>query len=182
MSPVTLYTVGHGNRALDALTALLQQAGIVTLVDVRAHPQSRRHPQFGSESLRNALEAAGLTYHWAGRHLGGMRPARPGSPHIALEEGLRGYADHMDTPAFQTAAAQLSRLAAQAPTAMLCAERLPEHCHRSLIADYLTLQGLRVRHLIDPDEICEHQLRPQARRESVPLIYDRGVNGRLNLT
>jgi len=74
-----------------------------------------------------------------------------------------------------------SALARKAPTAILCAEHLPENCHRSLIADYLTLQGVSVMHLIDADEQREHQLDPRARRESASLVYDRGTTGNLAL-
>lgn len=182
MPASTLYTVGHGNRTLDELLNLLLGAGIQILVDVRAHPQSRRHPQFSEESLRAAVEKAGMVYHWAGRQLGGLRPPRAQSLHTALlEDGMRGFADYMDTSAFQTAAAQLVRLAARAPLAILCAERMPEQCHRSLIADYLTLQGMRIIHLVEEGDAREHRLRPEARRESAQLVYDRNTSGTLNL-
>jgi uncharacterized protein (DUF488 family) len=64
---------------------------------------------------------------------------------------------------------------------MLCAERDPAQCHRSLIADYLTLLGARVLHLIAPGETHEHALSPAVRRESAALVYDRQVSGRLGL-
>jgi uncharacterized protein (DUF488 family) len=178
MHPVTtLFTVGHSNRTLDDLIALLREAGIATLVDVRAQPRSARNPQFDEDSLRAACTQAGIAYHWAGRHLGGLRAAHAHSPHIALDEGRRGFADHMSTEPFKKAAAQLASLAARGTTAMLCAERDPGHCHRALIADYLTLQGLCVMHLLAPGERREHLLSPQARRESSELIYDRQVTG-----
>jgi uncharacterized protein (DUF488 family) len=178
---LTLHTVGHSSRPLDELIALLTQAGVATLVDVRAQPHSARHPQFNEEALRSACGLANIVYHWAGRHQGGMRAARDGSPHRALDAGRRGFADHMGTEAFKKAAAQLLVLAARAPTAILCAERDPEHCHRALIADYLLLQGVRVVHLIAPGEAREHLLSPQARRESAELIYDRQATGVLDL-
>ncbi len=109
---ITLYTVGHSNRSLGELLGLLRDSGIQTLVDVRSYPGSRRHPQFSGDALRFALEGAAMHYHWAGRHFGGMRKPKPGSPHTALtEDGLRGYADHMDTDDFQRAAMQLVNLA-----------------------------------------------------------------------
>jgi uncharacterized protein (DUF488 family) len=180
--PTSILTVGHSNRTLIELIDLLRSAGIHTLVDVRAYPQSRRHPQFSSDSLRSAVEDAGMIYHWAGRRLGGKRFPRPDSPHLALaEDSLRGYADYMQTDAFQKAAAQLTALAGRTPTAILCAERSPENCHRSLISDYLTLQGVRVVHLITPSETGEHQLSPLIRRESARLVYDRNATGSLDL-
>ena len=174
-----IYTIGHSNRSLDELLTILQSKHIATLVDVRAHPYSRRHPQFSSETLRTGVETVGMTYHWAGRQLGGKRPVREDSPHVAMEEGLRGYADYMDTEDFQQAAAQLINLAARAPTALLCAERLAEHCHRSLLADYLVLKGVQVIHLVSNEESHEHNLSSTARLESIRLIYDRNTSGTL---
>jgi uncharacterized protein (DUF488 family) len=178
---LTLWTIGHGSRPIAELIAMLSQAAIVTLVDVRAQPHSARHPQFNEESLRESCGQANIVYHWAGRHLGGKRALRFDSPHIALEEGRRGFADHMATELFKQAVGQLVSLATRAPVAMLCAERDPEHCHRALIADYLILQGLRVVHLVAPGESREHLLSPQARRESAALIYDRQVTAGLDL-
>ncbi len=98
-----------------------------------------------------------------------------------LLDSRRAYADYMDLAAFQTAAAQLVRLATGAPLAILCAERLPECCHRSLIADYLSLHGVRVVHLIARGEAREHLLSALARRESMQLVYDRHTTGMLDL-
>jgi uncharacterized protein (DUF488 family) len=181
MQAVTLYTVGHSNRSLDELLALLKEAAIATLVDVRAEPRSRHNPQFNEESLRAACTRAGIAYHWAGHMLGGLRVARTDSPHIALEAGMRGFADHMQTDGFKKGAAQLLAMAARAPTAFLCAERLPEHCHRALIADYLLLQGARVVHLLGPGESREHALNPAARCEVAALVYDRQTTTPLDL-
>ena len=169
---VTLYTLGHSNRRLADCLDILRAAGVRVLVDIRSRPASRRQPQFNGPLLRAACEQEGLVYHWAGRQLGGRRPARPGSPHRGLPEGLRGFADYMDGPAFQRAAAQLRRLASDAPTALLCAERDPGACHRGLIADYLLLEAVEVRHLIDTGLSIPHRLHPAARRESARLVYD----------
>lgn len=177
----SLWTIGHSNRSIGELIAMLTEAGIATLVDVRAQPHSARHAQFNEEALREACGQANIVYHWAGRHLGGLRALRPGSPHIALEEGRRGFADHMGTESFKRAVSQVVNLAARGPTALLCAERNPSQCHRALIADYLILQGLSVVHLIAPGERREHLLSPQARRESAELIYDRQVTAELDL-
>ncbi|HEY5682359.1 MAG TPA: DUF488 domain-containing protein [Sulfuricaulis sp.] len=177
----TLYTVGHGNRTAEALLGLLKAVGVDTLVDVRAQPRSRHNPHFNDDALRLACDNNGITYHWAGRQLGGLRTPRPGSPHFALNEDRRGFADHMDTDVFRQAAVQLQNLTARGVCAMLCAERDPAHCHRSLIADYLVLQGVRVLHLIDPGETREHVFSSEARRESTALVYDRRATRPLGL-
>jgi uncharacterized protein (DUF488 family) len=181
-SPIVLYTAGHGNRRVEDLLALLRSVGVTNLVDVRAQPFSRRHPQFEGQALRIALEQAGLVYHWAGRALGGLRPPRPDSAHSALAEaGLRGFADHMETETFRQAAAQLVKLAARVPCAILCAEKDPTQCHRSLIADYLTWQGVRVIHLIEPGHLLVHRLDRRARPDGLRLVYDRTGQQALDL-
>ena len=181
MTEVTLYTVGHSNRALDELLALLTAAGVGVLVDVRAEPRSRHNPQFNEDVLRAACTRADITYHWAGRALGGLRPVRADSAHIALDVGRRGFADYMETEAFKKGAAQLLNMATRGPTAILCAERDPDRCHRALISDYLLLQGARVVHLLTTGAHREHVLSPAARRESAALVYDRQATAPLEL-
>lgn len=168
-----LYTIGHSNRHIDELMQCLQAHGIQTVVDIRSNPQSARHPQFSQDSLRHSLDSGNMVYHWAGRQLGGLRKTTQASVHHALDTELQGFAQYMETPEFERAAGQLQRLATQAPTAMLCAEKLPEHCHRSLIADYLLLNAAEIMHIIDVHTVISHQLRPEARRESATLVYDR---------
>lgn len=173
MQQAVVYTLGHSNRGADELLALLASESVAVLVDVRAQPYSSRFPHFSGERLRMTLEDAGIKYHWAGRQLGGERHPRPDSRHSALPQALRGYADYMEGDAFRRAASQLLNLAARASTVILCAERLPEHCHRRLIADCLCLQGARVVHIIDAGDKREHRLSSEARRESAQLVYDR---------
>jgi uncharacterized protein (DUF488 family) len=65
-----IYTVGHSNQALDAFLAILSAHSIRQLADVRRVPYSRRHPQFGRQSLSDSLESHGVAYRhfprWAG--------------------------------------------------------------------------------------------------------------------
>ncbi len=174
---ITLHTVGLSDRSLDALLELLRSAAIRTVVDARQPSESGHDPRFSPESVREALSAAAIDYHCAGRQLGGHRPVRPTSPHRALTDaGLRGYADYMGSDVFKKAAAQLVHLGSLAATAILCTERDPMRCQRSLLADYLVLQGIVVMHLFDTAPGQAHLLRPEARRESAELIYDRVVS------
>ncbi|MDH5633809.1 MAG: DUF488 domain-containing protein [Gammaproteobacteria bacterium] len=134
-----LYTVGHGSRSVQELIELLQPHGITVLVDVRSHPASRHNPDASEDRLRTALAAAGISYHWAGRQLGGLRQPGPHSVHASLTGNMQGFADYMATPEFARAAIQLKNMMVKFPTAILCAEVQPEQCHRSLISDYFLL-------------------------------------------
>jgi uncharacterized protein (DUF488 family) len=107
--------------------------------------------------------------------LGGRRRRRAGSPHTGWRvEGFAAYADYMDTPEFERAARELLDLARESCTAILCAEARPEQCHRRLIADWLTVHGVQVVHLLDRERSVVHRLPDFARVEDGRLIYDGG--------
>ena len=164
-----LFSVGHSNLALPALVALLREHGIEHVSDVRAFPRSRRYPHFDQASLAVALPDAGIAYLWLGRELGGHRTnLLSTSPHNALDENWRPYADHMGTAEFRTGIARLR----DATGVFLCAERDWQHCHRRHIADYLVaIEGIEVLHL--PDR-RPHVADSRARIVAGGLVYDRG--------
>jgi uncharacterized protein (DUF488 family) len=141
----TLYTVGHGARSAGELVALLREAGIETLVDVRAFPASKRNPQFARGPLAAALQGAGIRYDWQGKALGGYRTVP--------------YAEHMKTALVRDAAAAVA--AGSARVCLMCAESNPDDCHRSHIAQWLVGRGHRVVHLLAPGRSREHVLHPQ---------------------
>lgn len=158
-----IYTAGHSTRTAAELLALLGEAGVRVLVDVRRFPGSRRHPQFSRDALAQALAEAGIEYvHEPG--LGGRRAPRPGSPHVAWRvEAFRGYADHMETPEFAQALERLMQRGLKDTTAILCAEALPWRCHRRLISDALVARGWEVRHILAPGKTDPHRLDENAR-------------------
>lgn len=171
----TVFTVGHGNRSLDEFVTLLRQARIECLVDVRAYPASRRHPQFARDALEHALAAAAIHYRWEGPAMGGRRRPVAGSPHTALRNaGFRGYADHMTGPEFRTALDRLIGLGGETRVAIMCAERLPWRCHRYLISDTLAVRGVEVVHIVSRDHTQVHAPSRLARNVGGVLIYDVG--------
>lgn len=170
-----IYTLGHGNRTIEELVGLLEGPTIECLVDIRAYPASRRHPQFAREALDRSLADAGIRYVWEGGALGGRRRPGVNSPNAALKNrSFRAYADHMATETFQEGLTRLLEAGRSARTAILCAERLPWQCHRNLVADSLVARGTRVLHLIGPGKSLEHALSRLARSEGTRLVYDAG--------
>jgi uncharacterized protein (DUF488 family) len=153
---VIVFTIGHGVRPLDQLTAILTEAGVRTLVDVRRFPGSRRNPQFNQDPLRDALTTVGIGY----RHeveLGGRLADQPGEerfPCIRVA-AFRSYAARMGTDGWQQALAT----ALDEPTpCFMCAETAPSRCHRRLIAELLVARGHIVVHLLAPGRREEHRL------------------------
>jgi uncharacterized protein (DUF488 family) len=167
---VTLYTVGHSTRPLDAFLALLAREGVRHVADVRRFPVSRRYPHFSREPLASALAARGVGYshHLA---LGGRRTPRPDSPNAAWRNaGFRGYADYMQSADFAAALDALLALARATPTAILCAEAVPWRCHRSLIADAVVARGETVLHILDAGTTA-HALPPFAVARGGQVTY-----------
>jgi uncharacterized protein (DUF488 family) len=115
------------------------------LVDVRAYPVSRRHPQFTRDVLQATLADAGIAYAWEGKALGGYRKVP--------------YPEHMKSAQFRAAAAALA--ARTASSCIMCAETNPDECHRRHIADWLVRKGHRVVHLLAPGDSREHARNPQ---------------------
>jgi len=118
--------------------AVLRAYSIRMLVDVRRFPASGRYPHFTREALARALRRAGIRYLHLGDDLGGFRTG--------------GYEAYMATPAFAAGLKTLEFTAARAPTAIMCAERLPWQCHRRFIAAAMTQRGWDVVHVIEPGQ------------------------------
>lgn len=165
-----IYTVGHSNLTAEAFVSRLRAWDIGLLVDVRRYPSSRRHPHFNRPTLAAHVEEQGIGYLHEER-LGGHRGARADSPHTALSEAFRGYADHMWTRPFQDAVRRLLELADERVAAVMCAEADPTHCHRHFLADFLFVRDTRVVHILSEDESRPHELHADARVEGGGLIY-----------
>jgi uncharacterized protein (DUF488 family) len=172
---VTLHTIGHGARSGDDLARLLGDAGINLVVDIRAHPGSRRHPQFGRAELERWLPEAGISYRWEPA-LGGRRSGRAGSRHMSLRvPAFRAYADYMETPEFDAALDVVLAESDERATTVMCAESLWWRCHRRLAADAaVLLRNRRVLHLLPDGRSSEHPPMEVARVVDGVLVYDAG--------
>jgi uncharacterized protein (DUF488 family) len=167
----TVYTIGHSTRSLDDLITALTAQDVGLLVDVRSVPRSGHVPQFNSEGLAEALPAAGIEYLHM-KELGGWRKPSPASANMGWRnEGLRGYADYMETEEFAAAVQKLIVLASQKRAAIMCAEAQPHRCHRSLIADALTVRGVRVKHIIGAQRLEPHKVTPFALVDGERITY-----------
>ena len=177
---MTIYTIGHSTRAFDDFVALLRAHGIAQVADVRTVPKSRRHPHFAQESLSRTLPDAGIAYRHF-RNLGGLRKPRADSPNTAWRHpGFRGYADHMQTPAFADAMDELVAWARgegdpKGFTAIMCAEAVWWQCHRQLIADALVARNISVCHIMSADAAPAHTLTNFARVDRAQRVTYPGV-------
>lgn len=171
-----LVTVGHGTASQERLAALLNEADVASVVDVRRFPGSRRNPHVGREELARWLPEVGITYRWEER-LGGRRRGHPGSPHVGMRnDSFRAYADHLTTPDFRGAIAEVLAEADARPVAVMCSESVWWRCHRRLIADHVLLLEQRpVLHLFHDGRLAPHRPTDVVRVEGGRLLYDAGA-------
>jgi len=128
-----LFTIGYEATTMAEFIAALQNARVERVIDVRALPLSRR-PGFSKTPLRGALAEAGIDYvhlKALGTPADGRAAARAGR----LEDLKRIYTDQLELPEAMVQAEQMRELAAERPSALLCYEREPAQCHRSLLLD-----------------------------------------------
>ena len=168
---MTIFTIGHSTRPIETFLGLLAGHAVQRLIDIRKMPHSRHNPQFGREPLAESLQAAGIHYtHLPG--LGGLRRPRPDSVNSGWRNsGFRGFADYMQTPAFETALGGCLDLATAERVVLMCAEGVPWRCHRSLIADALVVRDVDVREITSTTTARPHVLTPWARVEGTHIVY-----------
>ena len=129
--PMRIFTIGYEGATMGEFLAALQNAGVEQVIDVRAVPNSRR-PGFSKTPLRNALAEAGIDYvhlRALGTPAAGREAARAGRK--AELEAI--YACQLETPEAMAEGAMMLELSAEKPSALLCYERDPACCHRTLL-------------------------------------------------
>jgi uncharacterized protein (DUF488 family) len=167
----TIFTLGHSTLPIKRFVAVLQAYGIERLVDIRTIPRSRRNPQFNDTALANSLTAQHLDYVHI-KALGGLRRSRKDSPNTGWRnEGFRGYADYMQTAEFETALETLMQMGRERRVAIMCAEAVPWRCHRSLVADALSVRDVPVVEILSESSYRMHTLTPFAQVEGVRITY-----------
>ena len=168
-----LFTIGHSTHPLDGFLKLLARHGIEALADIRRFPGSRKFPHFSQANLASALPEAGIEYRWF-EALGGRRRKKNNgsSNNLGLRnESFRNYADYMHTDGFREGVSELLAVAGGRPTAFMCSESVFWRCHRRLVADYLLVNGMAVRHIMPSGELRLHTLTEGARVERGALTY-----------
>ena len=129
----TIYTIGYEATTMADFLAALSKAGVERVIDVRALPLSRR-PGFSKSSLAASLKEVGIDYVHL-KALGTPKRGRDAAKKGDVETLTAVYDDQLALPEAQAAAARMLDLAQEKPSALLCYEREPTHCHRTLLLD-----------------------------------------------
>jgi len=155
-----LYTIGHSNLPGERFLALVGQAGITAIADVRSVPFSRRFPWFSGKTLAARLQSQGIVYLPMGDTLGG----RPRDTSLYCD-GIADYEAMAAIPEFEDALGRLLETArsgrGSGRVCIMCAEREPLDCHRCLlIGRALAARRLKVGHIL-----VDGTIEPHARTE-----------------
>lgn len=138
-----LFTIGHSSHALEVFLELLREHGISAVADIRSTPYSQYCPHFSKDVFARSLGDAGIKYVFLGRELGG----RSDDP-SCYENGRIRYARLARRPEFRDGIERLKNGALEHRIAVMCAEREPLECHRTiLVSPVLEKEGLSVQHI-----------------------------------
>lgn len=158
LAVITIYTVGHSNHTIEKFLGLLSKAGITAIADVRSRPYSRRHPQFNRETLAGSLKAQGIAYVHVGEELG----ARSQDPDCYVN-GRVQYERLAGSSNFKLGIERVLNGARSYRVALMCAEREPLECHRTLLVSRaLERSGVHIEHVL-ADGSIEPQSQTMAR-------------------
>jgi uncharacterized protein (DUF488 family) len=123
----------------------LTRHGVKVVADVRSHPYSRFHGQFNRETLAELLKRAGIQYVFLGRELGARRTERE-----SYESNQARHDLISRLPAFREGLEQLRRGLAVHRTSLLCAEKDPITCHRTiLVCRHLRSEFIDIQHILE---------------------------------
>lgn len=147
-----VFTIGHSTHSIEKFIELLSTHGIQVVADVRSSPFSKFNPQFNRENLQISLKASGIRYVFLGKELG----ARSEDPACYVADKVQ-YDRLAKTPLFQSGLDRVIEGANNYRIALMCAEKDPLDCHRTiLVARELLKRGLAITHILEDDSLENH--------------------------
>jgi uncharacterized protein (DUF488 family) len=160
------FTIGHSTRAIADFVALLHEADVRLVVDVRTVPRSRTNPQYNRDALPDTLSGYQIGYEHIAA-LGGLRGRRADVPPQVnafwTNDSFHNYADYAMSADFRSGLARLREIGHARRCAVMCAEAVWWRCHRRIIADYLIAAGEGVLHILSAGNIKPATMTPAAR-------------------
>jgi len=152
----TVYTIGYEGTDIERFIKTLQLVGVEVLADVRAVTVSRKQG-FSKNGLRELLRESGIAYEHFGS-LGDPKPGRQAATEGRIADFERIYSSHLATPAAQEGLSALRKVVDAKATCLMCFERDPKICHRTIVAKSLAGAGTSIFDLFgdDPGRYARH--------------------------
>lgn len=147
-----IFTVGHSNLSIKDFIALLEQHHITAIADVRSHPYSRYLPHFNREPIQAVLRNAQIKYVFLGRELGAR------SSDLSCYVGGKAlYEKIAATDLFMEGIERVIQGAQKYKIALMCAEKDPITCHRTiLVCKYLRQLNVDIEHILNDGNLETH--------------------------
>jgi uncharacterized protein (DUF488 family) len=172
--PLPFHTIGHSTRTIDEFVALLREADVRLVVDVRSVPRSRTNPQYNKDALPETLSQFQIGYEHVAE-LGGLRGHKrdvpPGVNGFWQNASFHNYADYALSENFRHGFAHLREIGHATRCAIMCAEAVWWRCHRRIITDYLLAGGESVFHILGHGHIELAHMNDGARAEGDRVTY-----------
>ena len=155
------YTIGHSTHSAEEFVSLLKAYDIESLVDVRSYPGSRHEPQFNQENMKKWLPEASIEYHHM-TDLGGRRKKNQDIDYSLVDgwrnNSFKNYAAYTLTKEYKEGIDKLIRCNQKQQVCYMCSESVPWRCHRLLISNTLTQQGMAVDHIMSEKKTIHHEV------------------------
>ncbi|MCP9456721.1 MAG: DUF488 domain-containing protein [Nitrospira sp.] len=162
-SPSVIYTIGHSTHTIEKFLDLLERNKVTAIADVRSRPYSRHNPQFNKDALSAELKKRGIVYVFVGKELG----ARSDDP-SCYEGGQVRYARLAKTSVFKAGIERVLSGAQKYRIALMCAEKEPLDCHRTLlVSPALERHGVSIVHILSDGSTEAH---PQTMARLLDLV------------
>lgn len=163
-----VFTIGHSTHSIEAFLELLRLHGVTAVADVRSAPYSRFNPQFNKEGLELELKAHSIKYVFLGRELGARSDDRS-----CYENGRIQYGRLARTELFHSGIERILRGSQEHGIAVMCAEKEPLDCHRTLlVARALAERGLVVEHILPDGRLESHEATMERLLDVVSLPHE----------
>ena len=147
-----LFTIGHSTRTLDEFLSLLKQNEINAVADVRSSPFSRHMPHFNRDALQQSLKTHGIQYVFLGDELGARREEQE-----CYVEGVAKYELIEKTAAFAEGLERIRKGTSLFRIAMMCAEKDPLTCHRTILVARALRDEYQIRHIVTENKVLSQE-------------------------
>lgn len=148
----TLFTIGHSNRTPSEFVELLRENNVSAVADVRSQPYSRHMPHFNRESLKDLLALHSISYVFMGEELGARR-----DEDCCYVDGQAKYELIEQTEAFKSGIERIRKGMDKYAVAMMCSEKDPITCHRTILIAKALRGDCEIRHIISEAKVESQQ-------------------------
>lgn len=163
----TLFTIGHSNRTPAEFVELLRKNNVSAIADVRSQPYSRHMPHFNRENLKDLLDLHSISYVFMGEELGARR-----DEDCCYVDGQAKYELIEQTEAFKSGIERIRTGMGKYVVAMMCAEKDPITCHRTILIAKALRDDCEIRHIISEAKVESQQETEQRLLKEWKLNHD----------